>query len=131
MRRTRGVTLLELMIVVAIVAILAAVAYPSYGRYVERTRRADGREMLMRVAAAQERFFTNRNRYATTLAELGVGSDSSEGFYTLADPEDADQAFEVTASPQGIQGNDKCGDLTINNLGNKSFSGDESNGRCW
>lgn len=54
--RPTGFTLIEVMIVVAIVAILAAIAYPSYSDYAFRTRRADGKEMMMRVASAQERY---------------------------------------------------------------------------
>jgi type IV pilus assembly protein PilE len=60
-RIAKGFSLIELMIVVAVIAILASLAYYNYSRYAFRTRRADGREMLLRVAAAQERFFTNTN----------------------------------------------------------------------
>ncbi len=52
-RVARGFSLIELMIVVAIIAILASLAYYNYGRYAFRARRVDGREMLMRVAAAE------------------------------------------------------------------------------
>ncbi|MEO7152883.1 MAG: prepilin-type N-terminal cleavage/methylation domain-containing protein, partial [Burkholderiaceae bacterium] len=38
--RSRGFTLIELMIVVAIVSILAAIAVPSYQDYVRKGRRA-------------------------------------------------------------------------------------------
>ena len=37
--RSRGFTLIELMIVVAIIAILAAIAYPTYTNYITKTRR--------------------------------------------------------------------------------------------
>ncbi|MEO8461477.1 MAG: type IV pilin protein, partial [Dokdonella sp.] len=74
LKNTKGFTLIELMVVVAIVAILASIAIPSYSKYGFRTRRADAREMLMRVAAAEERFYTNGNTYTATLSALGFSS---------------------------------------------------------
>lgn len=131
---TRGFTLVELMIVVAIVAIIAAVAYPSYTNYVQRTRRADGKEFLLRVAAAQERYYTRFNRYGE-IADLGVGAgDSDEGFYSVAIAlGDADQSYTLTAAPQGLQVKDQCGDLTLTNTGFKDWSGAKppTNGKCW
>ena len=134
-RRAAGFTLIELMIVVAIIAIIAAIAYPNYTRYAFRTRRADAHEMLMRIAAMQERFYTNRNRYASAV-ELGFpGTIASEkGHYQVAiNRANADQTYSLTASPVagGAQVGDKCGNLIINNIGNKSESGDDSNGKCW
>ncbi|MBX3692093.1 type IV pilin protein [Dokdonella sp.] len=134
MNRNRGFTLLELMIVVAIIAVLAALAYPSYTRYVERTRRADGRELLMRISAAQERFFTNRNRYAATFTDLSVSDTSEKGYYrvTIGGLGTNNQTYTLTATPQAPQNNDSCGALTINNTGFKAAPSDTgSNGACW
>ena len=54
-RFAKGFSLIELMIVVTIIAILASLAYYNYARYAFRTRRADGREMVMRIAARRRR----------------------------------------------------------------------------
>jgi type IV pilus assembly protein PilE len=133
-RNARGFTLLELMITVGIVAILAAIAYPSYSNFAYRTRRADGRELLMRIAAAQERFYTNRNTYATTIGALNVGGASEKGYYTVADPAvaNAGQTYILTATPIDIQANDTCGKLEVNNIGTKTAPDDSGlNGKCW
>ena len=131
----KGFTLIELLIVVAIVAILAAIAFPSYTRYVERTRRADGRELMMKIAAAQERFYTNRNRYTTNVAaDLGLGTTSEKGYYTVAAGfvGGSDQTYVLTATPQAPQNNDSCKELTINNTGFKDAPSDTgANGACW
>ena len=49
-RKTKGFTLMELMIVVAIVGILAAIAYPSYMSYLVRATRAETKAFMMAVA---------------------------------------------------------------------------------
>lgn len=131
----KGFTLIELLIVIAIIAILAAIALPSYDRYVQRTRRADGREALMRVAAAQERFYTNRNQYSTNVtADLGLGSTSEKGYYAVsaAFVGGSNQTYVLTATPQTVQANDACHELTINNTGFKAAPSDTgTNGACW
>jgi type IV pilus assembly protein PilE len=131
----QGFTLIELMIAVAIVAILAAIALPNYNRYVLRTHRAPGHNILMAIASQQERFYTNFNRYATTLAEIGFTTTTATaegGYYVVSLPATGDtQTYQLLATPQGTQVNDKCGNLTLTNAGVKGFSGDESNGHCW
>ncbi len=132
MRKSRGFTLIEVMVVAAIIALLASIAYPSYNNYVLRTRRAEGKEFLMRVAAAQERYFTTMNRYGS-LSDVGFASNTSEnGYYAItATLANSDQTYSLQAAPAGGQTSDQCGDLSLTNTGAKSFSGAESNGRCW
>ena len=145
-RAAKGFTLLELMIVVTIIAILASLAYYSYGRYAFRTRRADGREMVMRIAAAQERFFTNTNTYVISTAGitnappagLGLSTTSTGGHYTIsAGPGTCGDAncYVLTATPDAgdPQATDACGALTLDNVGNKDWSGTHppTNGNCW
>lgn len=133
MMKIRGFTLIELMITIAIIAILVAIAFPSYTRYVQRTRRADGQELMMRIAAAEERFYTNRNTYSADIAnDLGLSTTSEKLHYVVAAVLGAGgQTYVLTATPQGAQATDACANLTINNVGFKDKSGGDSNGSCW
>ena len=44
--RQRGLTLVELMVVVAVMAIIATIAYPIYTNQVQKSRRADAKVAL-------------------------------------------------------------------------------------
>jgi len=138
MQRERGFTLLELMIVVVIIAILAAIAIPTFGRYAFRAHRVDGQELLLRVANAQERYYSTNNQYGG-LTDIGFDSPaiSEKQFYSVtmvveADPAgSSSQAFTATAAPINGQVKDDCSDLTINNVGTKASAGTTTNGKCW
>ena len=54
-KSVRGMTLIELMIVVAILGIITAIGYPSYLDYVKKTRRAEGMGELLELADRMER----------------------------------------------------------------------------
>lgn len=133
-----GFSLIELMIVVAILAIVAALAYPSYKDQIRKTRRSEATQMLMEVAAQQERFFTNNNRYAADMTELGYGNANQlteKGFYSVStSATNAPIGFSATAVPQNDQANDAyCDEFSIDNVGNKD-AGDSSADairNCW
>ena len=123
-----GITLLELMIVIAIIGILAAIVYPSYQDALREGRRADGHAALVNFASKQELFFLNNQSYTTTITDIGGSSDpapSGEAFYnitikatTTACP--IATCFVLEAAPQGAQSSDSCGTLSINSLGVKT-----------
>lgn len=136
--RMRGFTLLELMIVVAVIAVLAAIAYPSYSRYAYRARRADAQNLLMSIANGQERYYSSYNKYTSDVKDLGYSSgtaSSENGHYTasidLDNTNGVGQGYTAEAAPQGIQTSDACGTLSVTNAGAKTYSGNETNGKCW
>jgi type IV pilus assembly protein PilE len=141
MERSRGFSLLELIIVVAIAAILAAVATSTYGSYVLRSRRADARQALMTIAHGEERWYATYNRYTDDLRQFGypdgAAATSPHGYYELALAVDGDaaQSFTVTAIPVQVQAGDVCGSLSIDSRGNKLPGQDDAavngNGKCW
>jgi len=136
-RRQKGFTLLELMIVVVIMALLAALAIFNYNRYGFRARRAEGRELALRIASAEERYFTNFNAYTDDFTKLKLtgGDTSDNGYYkvTITGLGASNQTFLITATPQLGQAKDQCNALTINNVGVKDVvsPGNTSNGICW
>ena len=73
-QQTRGMTLLELMIVVAVVGILAAIAYPSYMDSVLKGRRAEARVAITQLLQQQERYMTQHNTYLGFNNAAGVVS---------------------------------------------------------
>lgn len=132
-RAGAGFTLIELMIVLVVIAILAVLAVPSYRNHAFRARRIDGKDLLLRVAQAEERYYTSFNRYTGALGDLGFGSgDSGMGYYTVsvATARSA-QAYTLSAVPQGVQGSDACATLTLDHTGIKAESGSARNGDCW
>lgn len=124
---SKGITLIELMIVVAIVGLLASIAYPAYQDQMRKTRRSDGQAKLLEIMNAQERFFTNYGTYVTTITGseptgLGFASTSSdEGFYTISAAAcggGLSQCVVLTATAGSAQSSD--GNLTYNSQGVKS-----------
>ena len=132
----RGVTLMELMIVVVIVGVLAAIGYPSYRNQAIRSARSDARVELMDALSRQEQFFLNNKEYADVLSELDFSSTSENGYYTLSiDTPTAGCAisscYAMRATPLGSQTDDAdCAVLTINSSGAKSATGSDPTS-CW
>ena len=71
--RSRGFTLIEVMMTVVIIGILAAIAYPAYQDQVRKGRRADAMAQLLTLAQAYERFYTSNNTYAGFWATVPPG----------------------------------------------------------
>ena len=129
--RMRGVTLLELMIVVVIIGILTMIAFPNYLEFTERAKRTEAKALLLEIAANQERFYLNANRFGS-LVELGYADPlvTDSGNYTVSIPTNDAANFPATAAyNHGGNESDRCTDFTIDGTGNKTSSG--SIGNCW
>jgi len=132
--RTRGFTLIELMIVVVVIAILAAIAVPGYGSYMQRARRTDATRALTEAAAAMERYFSQNQTYA--ISSLGPPANvypatSPEGYYNLSISGASATQYTLTATPTGKQAGDACGNFILTNASTRTVSGSISAKDCW
>ncbi len=137
-KKNAGFTLIELLIVVAIIGIIAAIAFPSYSSYMERSRRADAIIFLEEAAGMQARFFSENNRYGTTMAEIGLGnaatSTTEKGLYTvsIANPDPTSYVMSAVPMPGSPQADDTaCATFWVESSGAKGVSGTDGVQGCW
>lgn len=130
--KTKGFTLIELMIVIAIIGILAAVAYPAYTNSVKRAQRADAMDALLSLAGRMEEYYLVNNTYAGTTVKIDgsgtVGSSlSSENLYLLSISGETAYGYKLTARPKKTD--PECLTLTLDSLGKQGSTGSLTN--CW
>jgi type IV pilus assembly protein PilE len=141
--RQRGVTLIELMVVVVIIGILSSIAYPSYQEYVRRGNRAEARSILLENAQILQRNYTTANRFDSVNSDgtggaVAISSQSPKtgtakyniAYSTSAIGGIAGQAFLLTATRTGVMATDTCGNLTLTNTGVQNATGG-SVADCW
>lgn len=132
--KMRGVTLIELMIVVALLGIIVAFGYPSYRDQVMKSRRAEGMGELLELADRLERYYSDKGTYDGVTAADIFHASTAKGYYTLAivDAETDDIKFAVTATPKNGQEKDKCHTFKLTSLGDKTVSGGSLPAdECW
>ncbi len=132
-KHMRGITLIELMIVVVVVSILAAIAFPNYQEFSARAKRNEARAALLRLATNQERFYLNNNTFTQNLTSLGFGSTptwtTETGYYEIEVT--AADASNFTATATYLLGGSeagKCGSFTIDGRGSQTSDPDTN---CW
>lgn len=128
-KRSKGFTLIELMIVVAVIGILASIALPSYNGYIQRSHRSEAKNMLQSLAQRLEQNYTLSGRYDQTQAGAAIDNAwiTAAGFGTVPPgggarynisfapgTNPAQGSFRLQAVPVGGQATDTCGVLLLN-----------------
>jgi type IV pilus assembly protein PilE len=127
-----GLSLVELLVVMAVLAILATVGYPLYSEQVEKSRRGDAQGVLLALANQLEQHRAaqpNTGYTGFTINDFaGLWDAISDSYdFTVALNAGTPFSYTLTAAPKGGQAGDRCGDLTLDELGSKVAA--ETN--CW
>jgi type IV pilus assembly protein PilE len=126
--KSRGFSLIELMITVVIVTILASIAIPNYQDHVRRGRRGAAQSFMMEVANREAQYLLDARNFAVgaaALTTLGITVPAEvASHYTVTIGPAAPTlppSFTITATPTGAQAID--GAMTLNNQGAKTLNG--------
>jgi type IV pilus assembly protein PilE len=110
-RRSRGFTLIELVIAMVIAAILVALAYPSLMGSIRKGRRSEAMAALTALQQEEERWRSNNQSYTDSLVNLRITTPTNPGRYYALSFVGTPSATAYTAladgsgSSQGVDAN--------------------------
>lgn len=135
MRRNKGFTLTELLMVVAIIGIMAAIAVPSYRSHVATVNRSAAQQLLLQAAQRQQQYFLDARAYTAAPNSTGLNlTPPNEHGWTCSATQCANAnfiltivvtagpppTFTATATPTTTGTSKSEAAMTINNAGAKT-----------
>ena|SRR5690349_15729783 len=134
----RGVTLLEILVVLLVVGVIAALALPAYRQHLVRVNRTEATIALYEIAAAEEHHFLRHGEYIADIsaappAGLGLATTARRYSFVVAVADDG-QSFIASATPTREGGQDadgECLEFSLDHRGRRAVSGSRETSFCW
>ena len=137
----RGMTLIELMMVVAIVAILASIAFPAYSRFTQQANRTDATKTLQMAAQSLERCYSRSFKYTAcnvngVVVNNGSTMQTPNLFYniTFTIPDNQDYTLTAVAIAAPQTSDRTCAQFTLSSTGAQAALDNNANNTtkaCW
>lgn len=127
-------TLIELMLVLAITVVFFAMGYPSYVHYEADAERNRAQVALTQLSALMEAYFSDHATYKhATITALHANILTNNLDYQLKIISASDSHYSIEIIPTGVQADrdSHCGALILNDLNQRSISGDGDASSCW
>jgi len=83
-RKDKGFTLIELMIVVAIIAILAAIAIPNFMSFVAKTKRSEAKYNLEAIHKSEISWFGENDFFSNSFNQIRWRPEGTIYYYTFS-----------------------------------------------
>ena len=132
MKMSKGVTLIELLLVIAIIGILSALSYPSYLSYTLQTRRNDAKITLIKAQLVQSNLHI-LHAYSNVAEEVGLPVENLYYDFFIVSATDNSYLINAIAKKSTSQGHDtlECQALFIDQNSHHTSDGVINNDQCW
>jgi len=84
--RSKGFTLVEVLIVVIIIGILAAIGIPQFASSIEKARGGEARAGLGHIQTAEKIYYAENDAYTQNPADLGLSLTTTYWSFTINTP---------------------------------------------
>lgn len=118
--KTKGITLIDLIIALVVIGILMAIAYPCYLNFLLKIRRFDALATLAQDQILLERCYAQNNSYNTCSSLPRYPHLSAQEFYRITITNLGTTTYTLVATPRGNQKQDSlCTSMSLDQSNSK------------